>query len=166
MESKPESGAQIKYDVKQLRQTPEKLKNWLEDRQKETGPILPLEQLTQQEPQEIWEHLQNTMHHGLRTTYPHAKNNTQQDPHTHEHRKWGTEEEREKVSEQSQQCKNPRNKLTKLTNKSRGKTKHNACSEFSMPGNTRKYKHRREIRKSESTKSKQYEMHIGEEDAK
>ena len=53
MKHKPESGAEITYDVKQMRNSPEKLKNRLEDRQTAKGPIPPLEQLTQQEPQEI-----------------------------------------------------------------------------------------------------------------
>ena len=37
---------------------------------------------------------------------------------------------------------------------------------FPMPGNARKYKRRCEKRKSESTRSKLYEIHIGEESAK
>ena len=49
---------------------------------------------------EIWQNLQSILHQGLQTTYPIAQTTkTQKIDHTHEHKQWGTEEEKQDIEE-------------------------------------------------------------------
>ena len=66
---KPESGTEIPYDVQQLRKMPQRLTQWLEERQNQTRPTKPLEQRIQLKETDIWQNLHSAFQQGLLTTY-------------------------------------------------------------------------------------------------
>ena len=102
----PESGTEIKYDVEQLRATPTKLQNWLQERQTSMGPIRPTNETLTHTASEIWTNIHDAIKHGLQSNYPiriNAQNN--ETDINYEHYQWGTATGRHIVEEKTAKCK-------------------------------------------------------------
>jgi len=71
-----ETGSQVTYDIQKMREDPEKLKQWIQEQQKETPQDIDKAKNATQ----LWEEIKTTIQKGIQRNYPIQHNAKQETP--------------------------------------------------------------------------------------